>query len=307
MKIVRITPDCPLAQTRRSVTALGFFDGVHLGHIRLFSAVTEAANRLSADAAVFTFADDVRTFKPNAARLTCFAEKLSRMEAAGIRTVYVADFPTLASLSPAEFVDGILTRACGTVLAVCGFNFRFGRGAAGDSAALTALMRRSGGDATVIPPAHLGEQIISASAIRQALTEGDPVTAAGMLGRHFSLTAPILHGRGFGHTEGIPTVNQAFPHETVIPRYGVYTARAWLGDERWQAVTNVGVRPTFGDGGDILAETYLLGYRGEPLYGKTLKIEFLHFLRPEQRFASPNELYEQIRRDVMAAEKEDTE
>lgn len=286
------------------MTALGFFDGVHIGHRRLFDATRAEAERTGAEPAVFTFSDDVRSFKPGIVRLTGFEEKLARFEESGIQIVYTADFPALSFLSPEEFVSDILVRICGTALAVCGFNFRFGAGAAGDSRRLTALMRESGGDAVVIPPAYLGESIVSSSAIRAAVTSGDMKLAAAMMGRCYSLTSTVEHGRGFGHTEGIPTVNQTFPAYRVIPRFGVYSCRATPeGGNSVPAVTNVGVRPTFGEDGQVNCETHLIGYSGD-LYGRRLTVEFRRFLRPEQKFASVDALYEQIRRDRAAAEDE---
>lgn len=305
LEIVKLDPRGRLGAAGASVTALGFFDGVHLGHRQLFlAAVAEAARRGEGTVpAVFTFSDDVRRVKVGAARLTDFETKLSLIEAAGIRRVYVADFPSVAGLSPEEFVSEILVRRCGTVFAVCGFNFRFGHRAAGDAALLSELMRASGGDAAVIPPLYLGDMVISSSAIRAAIEAGDMPRAAAMLGRPFSLTAPVLHGRGFGHTAGVPTVNQVFAESGILPKSGVYACRVRFADGASAlAVANVGVCPTFGGDGDVHCETHLIDYAGD-LYGERVTVEFLRYLRPERRFESPEALYAQVRNDIEDARK----
>lgn len=303
MEIVKLDPEGRSGAVGASVTALGFFDGVHLGHRKLFDAAVAEAARLGAAPSVFTFSDDVRRVKVGAARLTDFETKLELIGAAGIERIYVADFPSVAGLSPEEFVSEFLVGRCGTVFAICGFNFRFGRGASGDAPQLSALMRAAGGDAAVIPPLYLGDTVISSSEIRTAIEAGDMPRAAAMLGRPFSLTAPVLHGRGFGHTAGVPTVNQVFAESGILPRSGVYACRVRFSDgASVPAVANVGVCPTFGGDGDIHCETHLIDYAGD-LYGERITVEFWHFLRPEKRFETEEELYAQVREDIAQARR----
>ncbi len=303
MELIRVDPSENGARVKDSVVALGFFDGVHLGHKRLFDAAASEARARAAVPSVFTFSDDVRTVKVGAARLTDFETKLLLLAEAGIERVYLADFPSVSGLSPEEFVSDILLRQCGAVHAVCGFNFRFGRGASGDADRLLALMREAGGDASVIPPAYLGGRVISSSAIRTAIEAGDMPYAAAMLGRPFSLTAPVLHGRGFGRTEGVPTVNQVFGESGILPKSGVYICRVRFADgTAVSAVANVGSCPTFTRfaGGDVHCETHLIDYAGD-LYGETLTVEFLYYLRPEKKFETVEALYGQIACDVAMA------
>ncbi len=302
MKQIRLTPDMFPAYTMGTVTALGFFDGVHLGHRRLLEATVSEAAAKGLCPAVFTFSDDVRSVKPGVGRLTDFESKLRLIEELGIEVVFVADFPTFSGFSPEAFVRDVLIALCGAELAVCGFNFRFGKGAAGDAERLTALMRENRRDATVIAPAYLGDRVISSSAIRLAVEAGEAELAAAMLGRPFSLTAPVLRGRGYGHTEGVPTVNQVFQTSGIVPRSGVYASRVHLDRGRVvRGVSNVGVCPTFfGEAGDLRCETHLIDHC-EDLYGRTVTVEFCKYLRPEKKFDSVKKLYEQIRRDVAAA------
>ena len=302
MKLIRILPGCPPPESGRTVAALGFFDGVHIGHRRLLDRVAEIARSRGLVPSVFTFSDDARTFKPDAARLTDFSEKLELFRAAGIKRVYAADFPDLSGLSPERFVSEVLIGQLNVSVAVCGFNFRFGARAAGDSEALVRLMRKEGGDAEVIAPAILDGAVVSSSAIRAVLSEGDVVRAEKMLGRPFSFSGAVEHGRGYGRTEGIPTVNLPIPPHLAVPRRGVYRSRVTFDGmpAGCPAVSNVGTRPTFGEN-EINCESYLLDYEGGDLYGRAVRVELLGFLRDERRFDTPEELYRQIERDIAAA------
>ena len=301
MKLIRVRPGGSPLFVGRSVAALGFFDGVHIGHRRLLDRAVEIARSDSLIPAVFTFSDDARTFKPDAARLTDFSEKLDLFRRAGIETVYAADFPDLAGFSPEEFVSDFLVGRLRVSVAVCGFNFRFGARAAGDSEALVRLMRGEDGEAEVIAPTVLDGTVVSSSAIRTLLAEGDVGRAAKMLGRPFSFAGEIEHGRGYGHTEGIPTVNLGVAPHLALPRRGVYRSRVTFdGGEGYPAVSNVGVRPTFG-GETVNCESYLFDYAGGNLYGRTARVELLDFIRDEKKFDTPEELYRQIERDVARA------
>ena len=300
MKLIRILPGCPPPESGRTVAALGFFDGVHIGHRRLLDRVAEIARSRALVPSVFTFSDDALSFKPDAARLTDFSEKLELFRAAGIERVYAADFPSFAGLSPEKFVSDILVGCLNASVAVCGFNFRFGARAAGDSEALVRLMRGAGGEAEVIASTLLDGVVVSSSAIRSALASGEIDLANRMLGRPYALSGTVEHGRGYGHTEGIPTVNLPIAPHIAIPRKGVYRSRAVIDGVGYPAVSNVGTRPTFG-GNTVNCESYLFDYRGADLYGRTAAVELLAFLRDERKFDTPEELYRQIERDIALA------
>ena len=300
MKVIRIRPGCPPPDPGRTVAALGFFDGVHIGHRRLLDRAAEIAASRSLIPSVFTFSDDALSFKPDAARLTDFSEKVELFRLAGIERVYAADFPDLSGLSPERFVSEILVGQLNVSVAVCGFDFRFGAGAAGDSDALVRLMRDLGRDAEVIAPTVLDGTVVSSSAIRAALSEGDVALAEQMLGRPFSLSGRVEHGRGYGHTEGIPTVNLPVAPHLAVPRRGVYRSRAVIDGAGYPAVSNVGTRPTFGGTG-VNCESYLLDYHGSDLYGRAVRVELLGFLRDERKFDTPEDLYRQIALDISAA------
>ena len=215
-----------------SALALGLFDGVHLGHRELIRKTAEEAKQRGLALGIFTFSAEILPKSPDMKRIYTTEEKLRLFEDLGVELVILADFGSICALSASEFVEGVLIRDLGCKFAATGYNFRFGKGASGDADRLSALMQEKGRSCAVIPPAYLGDRVISSSAIRAAVEAGDTDLASAMLGRPFSLTAPVLRGRGFGHTEGVPTLNQVFCTSGIVPKSGVYAPRVLLGDRR---------------------------------------------------------------------------
>ena len=272
--------------------ALGSFDGVHVGHRALLEAARTAAAECGAVPAVWTFEKS----PSGAPELTPKAEKLRIFAALGMRYAIVCPFEEVKSMPAKEFVSELLIGRLGVRAAVCGFNHRFGRGGAGDAALLERLMRESGGICRIIEPVTYGGAVVSSSRIRTALAEGQVEEAAAMLERPFALCAEVDHGRKLGRRLGFPTVNQRFPRGHALPGLGVYACRC-MGRA---AVCNIGTRPTVTDSDEVICETHIIGYDGD-LYGKELRVELLSFLRPEQKFASLEELSAQLERDINAA------
>lgn len=284
-----------------SVLALGFFDGVHLAHRALLKkTVAEAAARGLA-AAVFTFAGGLPGVK-SGARLTSDEERNALFEEIGIEYLYTVAFEDVCALAPETFIETYLLRLCQARLAVAGFNFRFGKNAGGDALMLTESMRKVGGDALILPPFLFEGEAVSASRIRRVLEEGDPALAARLLGRPYAISTPVLHGKALGRHLGTPTLNQRFAPGAVIPRRGVYVCLCRAGNRLYRGVCNIGVRPTVECDAAVNAETYLLDFSGD-LYGKAVTVEFLHFIRPEEKFASPEALQAQIAHDVESARR----
>jgi riboflavin kinase/FMN adenylyltransferase len=176
----------------------------------------------------------------------------------------------------------------------CGENFRFGKGAAGDTAALRHLCGDSPA-VEVLPLVILDGAPISSSQIRAAIRAGEMERANRLLGRRFTIDFEVVHGRQLGRTLGTPTINQPFPEGFVEPKFGVYATLATAQGREYAAVTNVGVKPTVGSD-RVLAETYIHGFSGD-LYGQSVRVSFLRFLRPERKFEGIEALREQIVRD----------
>lgn len=282
------------AAPQRSVTALGFFDGMHRGHAALFREARRLADGMGLPFFVFSFASD--RGPKRACLLQSDRERVAAFFAAGADFCTLAPFPEYAGFGPCEFVNDILCNRLGTIVAVAGENFCFGAGASGDMPLLTALMAERGGSARTVPSVSFEGIPISSELIRRALFRGDCARAAQMLGRPYSFTLPVLHGQSRGHGLGFPTANQLPPPWRALPGDGVYRTVCRTADGRtYDAVTDIGLRPTFG-GEERRAESHLIGFSGN-LYGRRLTVAFFEKLRDEEKFDSVAELIARVQKD----------
>ncbi len=292
------------------VLALGNFDGVHSAHRALIHRAVHLANERTSvrpcRSAVWCFDPPSSDFLGKSqGHLTTLQEKLSAFADCGIDHAYLADFATLRSLSPDRFIDEMLKRHACAVHAVCGYHFRFGQGGAGDTVTLQHAFGQACVD--VVPsiclPIAGQETVISASAVRASLARGDVEIAARLLGRPYSLTAPVAHGKQLGRVLGFPTINQDPPEGKLLPKNGIYVTRCYVDGEAFYGVTNVGRRPTVdGDSAAPNCETHILDL-GRDLYGKSVTVEFLHRLRDEQKFDTVNSLKNAVMHDIEQAKK----
>ncbi len=275
--------------------ALGVFDGLHIGHRAVIAAACGVADNGGGflRATVFSIAG-----VPKAAtgKLITTQQEDALLETLGTDEWIEAPFSSLQQLSPQEFVATVLHRRLGARHICCGYNYRFGNGGAGDVETLKALCEPLGITVTVVPPQMLDGQHISSTRVRAALNEGDAEQAARLLGRPFTVAFPITEGHHRGRQWGIPTINQVFPQGYVVPRLGVYASLVVIDGTQHMAVTNVGVHPTVGGSPAPQAETWISGFSGD-LYGKTVAVQLIRFLREEQRFGDVNALRAQIEQD----------
>ena len=284
------------------VICLGNFDGVHLAHRALMRTATKlrAHRFIDAVCGVFCFDPPSSEFLSTGAsiKLTTLDEKLSYFRDEGMEYVFLASFPALREMSPEQFATEILRDKCHATALVCGFNHRFGHRGAGDPALLRTLLQIP---VEVQNEIRMDGETVSASRIRALLQEGDVETATRLLGRHYAITSTVEHGKELGRTWGFPTVNQRFPDGMLVPRHGVYVTDCTLPDgTRRRGVTNVGVRPTVESETAVNCETHLLDFDGS-LYGERVTVRFLHFLRPEKKFDTPDALRQQIAHDLERA------
>ena len=200
--------------------ALGNFDGVHIAHTALLEETVRVSRELGCIPAVFTFSRHSRasTEGKSPALITVGDEKLELFESCGIKRVYIADFDALSSYSPKRFVDEVLKNALSCAYAVCGFNFRFGHLGAGTCDDLKRLMD---GCVTIIPPVLRKGVPVSSTLVREAVEKGDMELARELLGRPFFIYFPVVHGKEFGRTIDVPTINQNFPPLHLVPAFGV--------------------------------------------------------------------------------------
>ena len=283
MKIVRSLEE--MGETAPSSLALGAFDGLHRGHmavIRRACAPGEGGRRLQP--AVFTFS---RSPAGNSAVLTG-RDKERLLEDAGVEVLYSLEFSQVKDWEAEAFVEQVLFETCAAQRLCCGEDFRFGRGARGDTALLQTLCDRRGVELTVVPPVKEGGEKVSSTRIRAAVEAGDISLANRLLGRPFGFSLEVIHGNHIGTGLGTPTINQAIPEGFVLPRFGVYASWCRVGGEYFYGVTNVGVKPTVGSD-RVLAETWMPEFQGD-LYGKRVRVFLLEFLRPEKKCGSLEEL-----------------
>ena len=276
------------------VIALGFFDGVHLGHRDLLKRAHAAAEELGVPFGVFTFKSS-GNIKADSKRIYTDKEKSEILAELCADFTVFAEFSELSGLSAEDFVSRVLIDGFGARLAVAGFNYRFGKGAFGDAAALSALMRAKGGDALICEEYKLDGETVSTTLIREALALGDVKKAQRLLGAPYKIKGKVSHGRGEGRRLGFPTLNTHPAKDTLLPKTGVYHTEARVGEAVYQALTNIGTCPTF-DEREIHLETYLLDFSGD-LYNEEISIHFIEYLREEKHFSSEKELIMQINVD----------
>ena len=286
--------------SNKTVVAVGNFDGVHKGHAALIKKAVSLAEEYNCTPAVWTFTDYAP--KKDAKHIIQPRERYEIFKELGLKLVFENDFSDVRDFSAGEFVKNVLIEKCGAVYAVCGFNFRFGKGASGDAAALKSLMEKNGAKAEIINEIQINGITVSSTAVRAALCRGDVELAAELTGRPFSVTLPVIHGRRIGTGLGFPTINQAYPDNLTELRRGVYVCRVEADGKTYRAVTNVGVKPTVKSDG-VSIETHIIGYDGD-LYGRDITVTFLRFLRDERKFSSLEELKKQIEKDKKRAEEE---
>lgn len=293
-----------MSQDPKKAIALGFFDGVHLGHQALLRRTVERAAERGFTPAVFTFDRSPKEFVtgvPVPLLTTAAARRDAVRTLFPIHEVIVAPFDEKMMTMP--WVDFVLFLAqeyrAGWLVA--GHDFRFGHKNSGTPALLSKKAAALGMGCDIIPAVTLGGVTVSSTHIRALLEQGDAEEAARFLGRPFALSGPVRHGKGLGSSRlGAPTVNLIPPEGQLIPAFGVYAARVTVGGGTYDAVTNVGVRPTVDTGGGVTIESHLLD-QSVQAYGKGCRVEFLRRLRPERKFSNMDALREQIARDAREA------
>lgn len=280
------------------VLALGFFDGVHIAHRKLLEEARKIAKKSGLPFGVFTFSSDGNV-KKNVARIYTDEEKLELLRGLDVDFVVLAHFPAISGLSPEEFVYNVLVRDTSAKVCVAGFNFRFGKGAAGDISDLKRFMAELGGKVVITDEVTRGSVTVSSSLIRRLLSDGEVKAANELLIDPYSIKGKVTHGNGQGRDLGYPTVNTDIPEVRVIPRHGVYVSEVEIGDKAYRALTNIGTCPTLGERA-AHAETHILDF-SDDLYGEKIKVNLIDFLRDEIRFDSFDALREQISLDRKAA------
>lgn len=283
---------------RDRVIALGFFDGVHLGHGALLQTARQRADALGLSACALTFAAHPdQVIRGEAVFLLSSVEDrtllMTRLYA--MEEVLVSPFDkTVASMDWELFIEEILIKKYHARHVVCGHDFRFGNRGAGTPERLKEKCAELGLGCDVIAPVCLDGVTVSSTLIRTLLQEGKLEDANRFLGHPHQLTGQVAHGKGLGRQLGFPTANLPISDELLVPAHGVYATRVTLPDGRaFPAVTNIGIRPTFRDSLGPMAEAWLLDFEGD-LYGQTVTVSFYTRLREERRFPDAETLKQQV-------------
>ena len=287
----------------KTVFALGFFDGVHLGHQALLAACKELANACSCKAGVVTFTNHpLAVVAGNAPKLINTPEDRKKLLAQfHMDTVVEMPFDREMMELPWTVFLARLQEEFGAAGFVCGEDFRFGYKGEGTPAHLQAFCKEKEFVCAVVPEQTKDGIVISSTYIRKLLEQGDMEKAGAFLGHPHILSGTVISGKHIGTTLGTPTANLEIPDGVVIPKHGVYACRCFADGKVYLAVTNIGTRPTV-NGEGVTVEAWLLDYQGD-LYGKTLTLAFYDFLREEKKFDSLEELQEEIRKNALQARK----
>ena len=284
-------------RNERKIYALGFFDGVHLGHQALLKACCDLAEKEACTPAAITFGAHPKSLFSACvpALLTTCADRQALMHTYGISEIHC--FPItkeVMSTSWEDFLELLLSE--GAAGFVCGHDFRFGHRGEGNAEKLRAFCSQKCLPCVVIPEQTRGGKRISSTLIRGLIEAGDMESATKFLGHPHILSGCVRPGQQLGRKLGVPTANLVIPEGIVVPKFGVYTCRAVVDGVPHLAVANVGVRPTV-SGSGITVEPWILDFSGD-LYGREICLEFYRFLRPEMKFETLADLQQQIHQDA---------
>ncbi len=284
----------------RQIIALGFFDGVHLGHQALLRQCVALARQLGAQPAAITFEKHpmsafTTAYPPLLGSLDDRKALLARFGMEAVHPLPVTK--NVMSTTWRDFLEALLRQ--GAVGFVCGDDFRFGHRGEGNGEKLRAFCAERNLPCVIVPEQSMDGVRISSTHIRRLIEAGDMEAAAKFLGHPHILSGRVVAGRQLGRTIGVPTANILLPEAVAVPKLGVYACRCRIGAEDYGAVTNIGSRPTVG-GHQVRAESWILDFTGD-LYDKQITLEFGKFLRPEVKFADLPALKAQIQADAMQA------
>lgn len=293
---------------RSTAVTIGNFDGVHRGHQAMLEVACQAARQRRLTPAAVTFAPAPGSYfarlagKTPPAKLQRLRDKLACIWAVGIHHIQLTRFnAAMAGMTPDEFCDAVLKRGLNAKWVIVGDDFRYGKGRAGDVKSLHAWCTANGVECYVMPAVKAMDVRFSSSLVRDALRDGDVVTAAAVLGRPYRISGKVAHGDKLGRTIGFPTIN--VPLWTPLPLSGIFAVRVYgvdvAGGQAVIGAANVGVRPTVKENGRPLLEVFLLDFQGD-LYGRRIVVEFVKRIRAEEKFDSLEIMTEQMHRDIAA-------
>lgn len=285
---------------KKKAVALGIFDGVHLGHRAVFERA-KSFEDMGMETAVFTFDTGSITVKHGESYRYIAPDdiKTQMINNAGIKHIYRADFSEMRSLSAEDFVLNVLKEKMNAGAVICGRDFRFGKDAACGTDELIRFGKKYGFEVSIVEPVIIDGEIVSSSAVKNFLINGDIKKANIFLGYDYSIDQTVVHGNHIGRTIDFSTINQHFLPQQIIPGYGVYASFSVIDGKKYLSVTNIGVKPTVTSENVPLAETHIINYKGD-LYKRRIQVSLFEYIRSEHHFQSLYELKKQIKKDTEA-------
>lgn len=277
--------------------ALGFFDGVHLGHQDVIKRAVENTNE-HCKSVVLTFKESPSATLNKAQKpmLNTNEEKLELFKSLGVDLVYCIDFEEIRHLSAREFVKIVLCDTLNAEFASVGFNYHFGKGGTATAEDLTTMCKEFSIKSQMCQPVNYKGKAVSSTRIRECIQNGEIEDANAMLGYEFAISGEIKSGNHIGTKISSPTINQPLNPHIITPKFGVYASSVTIAGRTYIGATNIGVHPTVGKCTPV-CETHLLDFSGGDLYSQNATTKLLHFIRPEQKFSSLCELQTQIEND----------
>jgi riboflavin kinase/FMN adenylyltransferase len=282
------------------VITIGNFDGVHIGHLSLFQRVKELAETMGGESIIITFyPHPIKVLSPSNGPplITSHEQKVHLIEEAGIDVFLVIEFTReFANMSAHDFVHEIIHSKIGARAVVVGPDYRFGHKREGDIPTLTRMGKKLNFEVYVVPDISINGVEVSSSTIREFVTAGELRRAREMLGRDYQVAGRVVRGRDRGgRLLGFPTANLQLIDE-LTPKPGVYATEVLIEGRLYEGATNIGYSPTF-ENGAFSVETHVLDFSGD-IYGKIIQVRFIERLRDEKTFSGPEELSQQIKKDV---------
>ena len=274
----------------KTAIVLGTFDGLHAGH----RAVIEQAKGFYSTAVTFD-TPPKNAISGKLEMLILPHDRKERIKALGIDEVVMQDFDRVKDISANDYLLH-LKENYNPDRIVCGFNYRFGRGAEGNTQLLAEFCSKNDIEFICVAPVQKDGVTLSATNIRNLIRQGDVLTASSLMHGGFSFCAPVAHGDGRGRLLGFPTANQQYPETLVQPKHGVYISRVTIGKKQYKAITNIGIRPTY-QTDTVGCETFIKDFSGD-IYGENIRLELLQFVRAEQKFSSAEELKNAVLKDI---------
>lgn len=283
----------------KTSVALGYFDGLHKGHMKiLHSALSSSGDGVEPFVLLFDCHPQTVIGKTAPSSIMTKDDRDSLLSEMGFHILTIP-FTDIREMSAKEFVEEILFRKLNAKTVCCGFNYRFGKNASGDSKTLSELCKNYGIETIVESEQTVDGETVSSTKIRSLIEDGNITLVNKLLGRPFGYTLEVIHGNKNGRLLGFPTANQAFPENFTVPKYGVYASKTTVDGKIYRSITNIGIRPTLSDD-TLLSETHIIGFDRD-LYGEKIKVELLKFIRSERKFNSLEEVFTQVREDIKLA------